>query len=191
MSRKAFISDHLLNMREHLQKNYEKFHQNEAISSIGDANCQPQKTQLIPAEAKAGETRVYLPGINKKSAYSPEDREKRELEGRILHDLSQTDCELELLKNKIAELKKFNTLLKELHQKLQSDSGQQDKNIRQYSSEYFLASGRWRAFSGSLTQFSDPRSNDISPFWRPGYLLVAGAVLLSTIIISLVLVGIF
>lgn len=202
MSRKAYISDHLLDMRDHLKRNYEKLHQESSGSPAPVTDGIPQESaKTSPGEAVTGERKNveqsarmrYMPSIRKNNV--PErknDRERRELEGRVIHDLAWTECELELMDKKLEELRRFNAVLKQEHARLMEIAESSETvDLAPLQAEYFAAGGRWKAFA----QDSTPNNIEV-PFpqnsvYKAGYWWVVAAILLSAGIISVALLNIF
>ncbi len=197
MLRKAYISDHLIDMRDRLQRNYEKLHQNSNVAGKDTAdtakNPEPEKVEIPENTVNSGNVKLrYMPSIRKVNGIEHKNaRERRELEGRVIHDLAESECELELIEQELLEVRQFNSILKKTHAKLMEIAESSDAiDLAPLQAEYFAASGRRNAFSRKqnreekiLTGYSrtDNRGN-----W-----IVAGAIILSGALVSLVLLGIF
>lgn len=188
MSRKAYISDHLIYMGDRLQRNYEKLHANG--ESAGS-----ETTQQLPGSSGAADDGVkkhFLPSLRKKNV--PErknDRERRELEGRVIHDLAKSECELELLQKELNEVQNFyNTLEKTYARLMEIAESSETFDLAPLQAEYFAASGRRQAFAKN-----QPAMDNIPEIYprysNSGNWIVAGAIIVSGIIVSLVLLGIF
>lgn len=214
MARKEYISDHLVNMREHLKRNYEKFHQNAAAHSNDDSDPEsvPAENGVSWDDSAVGQAAVenktdeaknaapetpanlrYMPSIRKGSGNDAAVRERRELEGKVIRDLNLSETRIRLLEQKLAETKQFHQVLKNTHEELLKIAESEDASaLNMLQAKYHAASGRWQAFESpeNLSAFS-PRtipSNGIGPreMW-----ILAGAILGGCVILSLVLVGIF
>ena len=177
MSRDNFISDHLVDMRAQLRDSYENFHQNREPE-----HSEHEKTQVPETAATEEPVGKYLPTIRKSNENSDADRERRDLEGRIIHDLAAVDRERELLQEQLAELEKFAEVLADSREKLESP------DFNQVRLNYFSARGRWiagekpAATAGATVQSAGP---NWGPYW------IAGAVIAGSIIVALVLIGLF
>lgn len=195
MSGKVYINDSLIKMRDRLRQNYEDLHRDQIADP--DAEVPP----VVPAESAqapqqpraevAPERR--LPSIRRAGAESPGERERRELEGRIIHDLAETECEIGLLKNKLSELEKFRDVLQKEHDLLlkMAETGD-DARLSAIRNEYFAAGGRRQAFVGEHGGASERAAAEAAPAsdrWQA--MLIAGAVLAGSIIVALVMVGLF
>jgi len=189
MSRKDFISDQLVDMRSQLRDSYTSYHQNRASR---DAAATPQDT---PETATAKETAKtpavenisagkYLPSMQNTNDRSANARERRELEGRIIHDLAAIDREREKLQTKLEELEKFAGVLKSSRQEITTG------DIGKIGRDYFAASGRWSAFDERYEK-SVTANAPTGGFDRKGFWIVAGAVLLGSLIVAFALIKSF
>ena len=164
MSRDNFISDHLVDMRFHHQEHEE--------------NAEPE---AAPAP-KTPDAEKYLPTIRRTAENGDSDRERRDLEGRIIHDLAALDREREFLQTKLAELEKFSGVLTDARSRLEHE------DVRRIAPEYFAAHGRWSAFDRPDAAPAAPesfRAEGRGAYW------VAGAVLAGSVIVALALIAVF
>ena len=215
MARKEYISDHLVNMREHLKRNYEKFHQNASAAHPGDvaekedvpaenpvswdepsADIPPAEKKIEEPVEKSSGTPVnlrYMPSIRKGSANDASVRARRELEGKVIRDLNMSETKIQLLEQKLAETKQFHQVLKSTHEELLKIAESEDSSaLNMLQAKYYAASGRWQAFESSENQ-SAVSSGSVQnggigtrEIW-----ILAGAILAGCAILSLVLMGIF
>ena len=197
MSRKAYISDHLIDMRDRLQRNYEKLHQTSDIAEkeVSDAakNPEPENVAIPENTVDSNSVKVrYMPSIRKANGVERKnDRERRELEGRVIHDLAQSESELELIEQELLEVRQFNNILKKTHAKLMEIAESSDTvDLAPLQAEYFAASGRRNAFARGHNR----EEKTLPDYSRPdnrGNWIVASAIILSGALVSLVLLGIF
>ncbi|MCI5779388.1 MAG: hypothetical protein MR051_06195 [Lentisphaeria bacterium] len=172
MARDNFISDHLVDMRAQLRDSYENFHQNrDDKDDPGAAN---------PAADAAPDK--YLPTIRKNAETRDCDRERRDLEGRIIHDQAALDSERDILKNRLAELEKFSAVLESSRARLE------DGDLNKLRLDYFSARGRWSAFD--QRPVAAVGTGAASGEGR-GTLWVAGAIIAGSLVIALVMIGLF
>lgn len=167
MSRDNFISDHLVDMR---------FHHQEHEAATAEETPGPAPAKEAPDPAK------YLPTLRHAAENGDLDRERRDLEGRIIHDLAALDREREILQTKLAELEKFSEVLTDARSRLGHD------DVRKIAPEYFAARGRWSAFdreSSETVAAASPRSEGRGAYW------IAGAVLAGSVIVALALIAVF
>lgn len=192
MSRKAYISDHLLYMGDRLKRNYEKLHQNnnDTAADAADSSNENEPEKVDHSEAPK---KHYLPSIRKNNGIEHKnDRERRELEGRVIHDLAQSECELDLLQNELDEVRKFNLVLKKTHARLMEIAESQEQiDLAPLQAEYFAASGRRKAFAKNIIAPSDNTVFESTERSNLGNWIIAGAIIASGAIVSLVLLGIF
>ena len=199
MSRKDFISDNLVNMRERLKKNYED-HQLKNNISIPESTDEervfpepsgvPEDSGVSEAKSIPVDKPTPVPA-EKTVTFSAETiRTKRELYAHIIHDLAAADQKKTLLMQKMHELDKFSAVLNGINADLQS-AGDSETGVIQ--KKYYSAKGSWSAFEqentlvAGVVENSYPAAvgNDKSALW------IAAAILSAGIIVSLVLIGIF
>lgn len=192
MSRKDFISDQLVDMRSQLRDSYTSYHQNriarETEKQNQDAVTEPaEKTSVavpVAPVAPVVPEEKYLPSMRRADDRFADTKERRELEGRILHDLAAIDCEREKLQKKLEELERFAGVLETSRQEIT------DGNVSKIGKNYFAASGRWSAFEDryekSLTAEVSPAGYD-----RKGSWIVAAAILLGSLIVAFALMKSF
>jgi len=197
MSRKAYISDHLIDMRDRLQRNYEKVHHNSEAKKDEIPDDSVKNNDVATAAEKkendiSDAQKRYMPSIRRSNSVERKnDRERRELEGRVIHDLTKSECELELLQNELDEVRKYNSLLKKIHSELMTIAESTETvDLTPLQSEYFAASGRRNAFMRHQTA-SAPPVPEYQKSGNGGQWLIAGAIILSGAIVSMVLLGIF
>jgi hypothetical protein len=191
MSRKVYISDNLVDMREHFKRNYEKVHGENATENDSPA-FPDEEDKVVPPEKIVPPTETYLPSVKNKNADDSFSRDRRELEGMILHDLALADQKLKLLNEKISELETFRNILDDERDRLFKSGERADSaGIGMLRMEYFSAKGRWEAFDQQ--EYIPEKGSSYSPVSenRSSSLLAACAVLAGSIIISLVLIGLF
>lgn len=215
MARKEYISDHLVNMREHLKRNYEKFHQNAAAAHSGDvaekedapvenpvswddpsADAPPAEKKIEEPVEKSSGTPAnlrYMPSIRKGSANDASVRARRELEGKVIRDLNMSETRIQLLEQKLAELEQFHQVLKSTHEELLKIAESDDTSaLNMLQAKYYAASGRWQAFESAENISSvSQESVSSSGIGTKDIWIIAGAILAGCVILSLVLVGIF
>lgn len=189
MSRKDFISDHLVDMRKQLRDSYENFHQEKAsrnsaeassAAPVADVSATKQEIQQPAAPVKTiSAADKYLPSIRETKMEN--EREWRELEGRILHDIAATDSQREMLQQKLAELEKFAAVLHLARKRIG------EENIAKVQQEYFSARGRWSSFDcgSNILPEKDSVVNSRGDFF------ISGAIVAGSLIIALVMIGLF
>ena len=177
MSRDNFISDQLVDMRAKLRDSYENYHQEHAESAPA-SRPEPETAAAAPTPAAV----KYLPSMRKSGENSEADRERRELEGRIIHDQAALDVERELLRHKLDELETFSAVLANARTRLNTD------DVSRIALDYFAARGRWSAFEGPVAA---PEIRTASGGEGKGAYWVAGAILAGSIAVTLVLIALF
>ena len=193
MSRKDFISDHLVDMRSELRDSYASYHQNRAAREtekndpelLETANIAEPGGDTAAAGLENSVDRVgkYLPSMQKKHDRSADNRERRELEGRIIHDQAALDCEREKLQKKLEELEKFAVVL---HSSRQEITGGDTGKI---AMAYYAARGRWSAFEERYEKSVTAETSSGTD--RKGFWIVAAAVLLGSALVAFALIKSF
>ena len=185
MSKDKYISDHLVDMRDHLKRNYEKLHADgTAESPEADNPLEKRVSDSDPVSAVTEQQVKRLPSIRNVSD-TPVDRERRELEGKVLHDLNLVETQLGLLKQQLAEAERFYTVLSREYGELQELSGRDDRGaLARLQLEYFAASGRNKAFFTDHSGKSGLSPVENTHSSNRGNYLVAGAIILGSILVS-------
>jgi hypothetical protein len=190
MPRKDFISNRWGDMREQLRDSYTSYHQKKSDLN----NTEHPELQIDPENVP--ETDSPMDAVEhpvetdrrKNPSFSAEinsvnERERRELEGRIAHDLAELDSRQELLEHEMAELRRFREILNDTRNNLFSG------DFNKFRLNYFAARGRWNAFESNTPAFA--QSESATPAEGRGAYWIAGAVLVSSVIMALTLVALF
>ena len=182
MPRDRFISDNLVNFREHLRQNCtavsgEKKEEAENASSNGEIHIN-LKNPI--AQSTSGSSRSA-------------DREFNEFAGRLQHDLAAVEQNLQNLAGKQEALQKFNASLLDLVHQLQQLPAENNQNFfREFDRlkiRYFQASGEVEFFrhTAPLTQtVPEEKNKGCKRDW-----LLPCSVLLSAVIIAVTLLLLF
>ena len=97
MPRKDFISDSLINMSDRFKRHYDEFHNRQ---DAGTAEKMESETYAVsentPERPRLNE-RVELPVLKSTFDYTEIERERRDLEGRLLRDLAFVEAEQEMI----------------------------------------------------------------------------------------------
>lgn len=144
MPRDNFISDNLINIREQLRKDHsdKKSSDVELPDPVVNTADSQGSREFLLRELPVTSPRMTSLAPHVESA-------KRELAGKIRHDYSRVAAELENLDRKRVEAVGFMEFLashKETVEKLDCDSDLSSKELDKLSYEYYLRSGRWKAF---------------------------------------------
>ncbi len=196
MSRKDFISDRLVDMRAQLRDSYTSYHQEKAArnaaaetkNNVPEAKPVSEENKVSAVDISAAGTvqnesaaKKVLPTLNVSSGNSAFDREWRDLEGRVLHDIAELESEKMLLQQKMLELEKFSEVLRKTQQNLYTGE------LTEIRLAYFSSSGRWNSFvsRGVSANSENASRDDHGAYW------VAGSILAAGIIMALTMVGLF
>ena len=139
MSRDRFISDNLYSMRERFKRNHEE---NISASAIPEELMPAEKPAPVPAQEPVTVSRIS--GISTTNANSETVRDIRELEGRLLWDLSFIDAENEIAQQRNKTLSNFRETALNILDKLKQEQ-LDTKEIDRLRSTYFQAYGRFEA----------------------------------------------
>ena len=139
MSRDRFISDNLYSMRERFKRNHEE---NVSASAIPEELMPAGKPEASPMPEPVTVNRIS--GISTGNSNSEIVRDIRELEGRLLRDLSFIDAENEIAQQRNKALSDFRETALNLLDKLKQEK-LDTKEIDRLRSSYFQAYGRFEA----------------------------------------------
>jgi hypothetical protein len=193
MSRKDFISDQLVDIRSQLRDSYNSYHaarkadkEEESPVDLTEENVLTNeiKKDSVEQTVASRPAEKYLPSMRATDDRSTEARERRELEGRIIHDMAAIDCEREKLKCKLEELEKFAEVLDSSRKQVA------DGDFCSAGRAYFAARGRWSSFEdryeASVVGENIPASGERKGFW-----IIAISVLLGSLIVAFALIQAF
>ena len=179
-------------MRSHLKRNYEKLHNDGDADAVSPSVDLPDDGVALPV---SGESRVdheklsRMPSL-RKNTDSQIDRERRELEGKVIHDLAELENRLVLLKHQQNEAEEFYRFLERAHKELLTLSEKEDRSaLARLQLEYFATGGRWRAFerngvSPEVTARGD-QTGRRSGEWFVGAAVVAGSIIVAVTMVLL------
>ena len=184
MARDNFISDNLINIRE-------KLRQDSVVQTadVSAASVVPETvgTQVAhPAELPAPAPRMQVK--------KPElDYERRTLIGKIRRDYTLAAAELEIAEKKQLETTGFMQFLSEHQKALEAvdfDRPDISRELDRLTWEYYQHAGRWKAFA---RENSVSESVSSAPSIQPhsSNKLLAAAIIISSIIISITLLAVF
>ena len=139
MSRDRFISDNLYNMRERFKRNHEE---NVSVSAVPEELISADKPAPAPMQEPVTVNRIS--GISTGNLNSEIVRDIRELEGRLLRDLSFIDAENEIAQQRNKALSNFRETALNVLDKLKQEK-LDTKEIDRLRSSYFQAYGRFEA----------------------------------------------
>ena len=95
MSRDKYIS--VVDMRSHLKRNYEKLHNDGDADAVSPSVDLPDDGVALPVSGDSSvdhEKLSRMPSL-RKNTDSQIDRERRELEGKVIHDLAELENRLD------------------------------------------------------------------------------------------------
>ena len=205
MSRDKFISDSLYNMRDSFKRNHIE---HQPTTGAGDDTADSSEINSISREIPEpiGETAVkttasapkmHLPQLAGFRNDGEAGRDRRDLEGRLLRDLSFIEAEEVFAEQHTAALKRFKSVIeKELSQLQELDKSNSDpavfkSAIERLRIEYFHSSGRFEAEvsrRNASNKFATPAEINMrpAPAWQ-----VPAAIIASAIIVSLTMLMLF
>ena len=207
MSRDKFISDDLYNMRERFKRNHSERSPETAPDRknipAAENDSEPVKSfasrQESPSAADAAadanvpeKTHISrLPQIVTAGDNSDTARERRELEGKMLRDLSFIESETTFIREHTMTLEKFRTTIERLLDELSNRERLDERKISQLRSEYFQACGR---FESSINHNGHRQnSNTASTVQTPAanQWALATAIIISALIVSFTMLWLF
>lgn len=181
MARDKFISDNLINIRDHLRQTCATIAQPSEQSSPINPEIHLDLKNPVP---------VGNSGSSRSS-----EREYNEFAGRIQHDLSAIGAELHHTEIKQKELAAFNSQLLEIAQKLQDMPVQNSQDFfREFDRlkiMYFQYSGRASAYrNGQNVQVQQSPAPETKPAVKRDFLLPA-SILISALLIAMSILIVF
>ena len=181
MARDKFISDNLINIRDHLRQ---------TCAAIAQ---QSSEEQPVNPEIHLDLKNPVSIGNNGSSRSS--EREYNEFAGRIQHDLSAVSAELHHAEIKQKELAAFNSKLLDIAQKLQEIPVQNSQDFfREFDRlkiAYFQYSGRASAYrNGQTVQVQQSPAPATKPAVKRDFLLPV-SILISALLIALSIILVF
>lgn len=156
MSRDKFISDDLYNMRERFKRSQtanlpgsvqypeqnppeERSSEIKTFSSISEPHSEPNRN-AVPAAPRL--PKLQNPAVAVSSEHS---REQRDLEGRLLRDLSFIEAEEKFTGMYSENLTGFRLIIERQLDELSRTDTLDERKLNQLRIEYFQASGRFEA----------------------------------------------
>lgn len=207
MARDKFISDDLYNMRERFKRNHSEHltdpsHDNpdtvsaENVPDMVKSFSSRRDTRSSVTESSSGPAALEkapvsrLPQIVAAGDDSDISRERRELEGKMLRDLSFVESEETFIREHAATLEKFRTTVERLLNELTDPERPDTGKINKLRIEYFQARGR---FESSLAHNSSNRNTNAASAkqasttsqWPLAIAIISGALLMSVTMIWL------
>lgn len=153
MPRKDFISDSLINMSDRFKRHYDEFHNRQ---DAGTAEKMESETYAVsentPDRPRLNE-RVELPVLKSTFDYTEIERERRDLEGRLLRDLAFVEAEQEMISRRQNAAAEFYAVLQRELENLrvldknapQLSEGECRRRTDALRAAYFKAAGRFSA----------------------------------------------
>ena len=202
MSRDKFISDNLYNMRERFKRNQsmnlpgavQQTAENAAEESSSaeiKSFSSPQNTEVQTTQAPAPASAPRLPQISTAKDNSDAAREQRDLEGRLLRDLSFIEAEEEDCRRYTADLAKFRAVIERQLNELASRNPADMSKINRLRIEYFQSRGRFDSvFYRKIGHNNSLQTqNTVAPATSSWQL--AAAILIGTLTVSLTMLWLF
>ena len=211
MSRDKFISDNLYNMRERfkqnqsanlsgaVQKSYDVQIEESAsaeIKSFGspqnaDITDNAAAEKIVPAVQNAPVSTPRLPQISGVRDNSDAAKEQRDLEGRLLRDLSFIEAETEFCRQYSSDMAKFRAVIERQLNELSAQNPADMQKLNCLRIEYFQSRGRFDSVmsrkngTGNSLQTQNPAA-PATTCWP-----LAVAILLGTLMVSLTMICLF
>ena len=203
MSRKGYISDNLYDMRDRFKRNHAEHivavpAQSVPAEAPAEIVAAPASAVLPPEQPCERQQNVVsprLPGLNDNREYGDHSRERRNLEGRLLRDLSFAEAESEKYSRKLEAAGAYRSVIAELLDELNTldssakDAGSYAKELDILRIKYFHASGRFESENSMLTGKAESAGNN-APLKISQWPL-ALAIICSAVIVALTMLFIF
>ena len=178
MARDRFISDNLYNMRERFKRNHAE-HLTETPAENNEKIVDRSTSGPVAIESSPTVSAPRLPSLH--SSKDGDNRDRRELEGRLLRDLSFIDAEKEQISYQSAALESFRKIAEELLDELNQDNltPRQTDLLR---IKYFQAYGRFESAvskRGNAAQATPVQSSAMPSSWSIIAAISGAAILIS------------
>ena len=195
MSRDRFISDNLYSMRDRFKQNHAE---HVSVPGFGDDGSKeeiismnsPEKSAEIPHPSPVSSVPSSVPRLPALAAADtdPENiRERRDLEGRLLRDLSFIETENELIRRKTDAINRFRNVAEELLNELNAGK-LTSRQIDLLRIKYFQAYGSFEASvsNSKNAEFQAPQTQKSQSNWP-----MVAAIIISAAMVSLTLLLLF
>ena len=204
MSRDKFISDNLYNMRERFKRNQSMnlpgaVHQtaenvaDESSSAEIKSFSSPQNAEVQATQptAPAPASTPRLPQISTAKDNSDAAREQRDLEGRLLRDLSFIEAEEEDCRRYTADMAKFRAVIERQLNELASHNPADMSKINRLRIEYFQSRGRFDSVASRKSGLGNYSPMPASSAPAASIWPLAVAILAGTLTLSLTMLWLF
>ena len=191
MSRDRFISDNLYSMRERFKRNHEETNPGSVLTeNTSPANENKPVVQEEPSP-RTSAVQFRTSATASGSSADETKRDIRELEGRLMRDLSFLDAENESLRQRSKVLDNFQQTATDVLNKLH-ENGLTPGQIDQLRNRYFQTYGRFE----STFELRNPRNsadviNSAAPAAVPSSWPTVAAILISGGVVALTLLLLF
>lgn len=191
MSRDRFISDNLYSMRERFKRNHEETNSGSVLPENTPYSSEIKPVVQEEQAPRTSPVQTRLSAISSDSSANEKKRDIRELEGRLMRDLSFLEAENESLRQRNKILEDFHgtatEVLKKLHEE-ELSSGQLD----QLRNRYFQAYGRFEStFELRNAKSTTDMVNFAAPAAIPSSWPIVAAILISGGFVALTLLFLF
>lgn len=204
MSRDKFISDNLYNMRERFKRNQsmnlpgavQQTAENAADESSSAeiksfSSPQNAEVQTTQPTAPAPASTPRLPQISTAKDNSDAAREQRDLEGRLLRDLSFIEAEEEDCRRYTADMAKFRAVIERQLNELASHNPADMSKINRLRIEYFQSRGRFDSVASRKSGLGNHSPMPASSAPAASIWPLAVAILAGTLTVSLTMLWLF
>ncbi|MBO5822915.1 MAG: hypothetical protein J6R86_07880 [Lentisphaeria bacterium] len=207
MSRDKFISDNLYNMRERFKRN-QSMNLPGAVQQTAEAaaaetsaaeiksfsspqNVEAQVAPTPPPVSPAPVSTPRLPQISAARDNSDAAREQRDLEGRLLRDLSFIEAEEEDCRRYTADMAKFRAVIERQLNELASQNPADMSKINRLRIEYFQSRGRFDSVTSRKGGHGNSAPMPASAAPAASCWPLAVAILAGTLTVSLTMLWLF
>lgn len=191
MSRDRFISDNLYSMRDRFKQNHAEHgsvpghsgdESKEEIISMNSPAIPPENSSPAPASSAP-----RLPALAAADTDPENIRERRDLEGRLLRDLSFIETENELIRRKTDAINRFRNVAEELLNELNAGK-LTSRQIDLLRIRYFQSYGSFEASvsDSKPAEFQTPQTQRSPSNWP-----MVAAIIISAAMVSLTLLLLF
>lgn len=142
MAKDGFVRDNLIDMRDHLKA------AREAILAGTDPHEAARQAEAAATTARGEAKNSIHHPVPAVDADGADPRTLREFHGRIIHDRSAVEAELQQLELQRSGLEKFHRILTDTEAQLAGSENIGSRKLEQLQFSYYMAAGEYKGAAG-------------------------------------------
>ena len=204
MPRKDFINDSLINMSDRFKRHYDEFHNRQVSAAAENSDVETDAVSEKTAEYPRLNERVEMPVVKGAFDHTEIERERRDLEGRLLRDIAFVKAEQEMILHRKDAADEFYSVLQRELENLRGlentpalSEGECRRRTDALRAAYFKAYGKFSAVVSagsqaaggvSVNPAASGENNNGSRKWVAA---IVSGMIISALIIAVTLIFIF